>query len=714
MTFADYPQVFNGKRQYQIELHKNIPSSIRLGGRNCWVRYYGQPRTCLKCGGKGHDARECEVTVCFRCQKLGHIASESKDPVKCTVCQKLGHSFQECPISFANKINPAPLRWVSGSAVTVSNEECVEVVDNELDWSSVASQPVSQDPQPTVQNERPVTLVTVGETGDNDASTVCSYEGTDTHEVEFDSVTDVTEVTDNATDAQMDVDSGSQSQSLFKGVQRTVPKPPISRERTDHKTEDNASQADGQTSLVPGDSPKDELPRSLLGETSNEQSTSSLGTQSSTRSTDLLEDNVAQAKMSKASSSGDLENMEMLKTTQDSHDWATISRGRSSSQPTPSPTVPTLHTYDVGDIVQNRVSLETLDQAARIKYVENHFHPPASYENYCTQIIHKGNQGAKTLKFQSLWLDQYNWLVYSPSEAGGYCKYCVVFPPKNSRLTNAVLINRPFQNLQKAKGKEGVLDRHGQLTYHRGAVLEYKLFSESFRNPQNHVDTLLNCKRKETYEANLHILKSIVQTVILCGKQNQPLRGHRDDSTSLSTNKGNFLAILELISTRDEVLRTHLENGKKNSRYTSKTIQNQLISITGDYLRKKITQDLTEERISRYFSVIADEVTDNTTNKEVLSLCLRFLSGSDTPSSIGISEVFIDFVHLERTTGKAIADAIVKSLRENGFDIQNLRGQGYDGASSMSSSVQGVNGRIREIAPPPLPYIPIVRATFLI
>ncbi|KAJ8024186.1 Zinc finger CCHC domain-containing protein 3 [Holothuria leucospilota] len=341
MTFADYPQVFNGKRQYQIELHKDIPSSIRLGGRNCWVRYYGQPRTCLKCGGKGHNARECEVTVCFRCQKLGHIASECKEPVKCTVCQKLGHSFKECPISFANKINPAPLRWVSGSAVTVSNEECVEVVGNELDWSSISSQPVSQDPQPTVQNERPVTLVTAGETGDNDESTVCSYEGTDTHEVEFDSVTDVTEVTvtevtDNATDAQMDVDSGSQSQSLFRGVQGTVPKPPISREGTDHKTEDNASHADSQTSLVPGDGSKDELPRSLSGETSNEQSTSSLGSQSPTRTTDLLEDNVAQAKMSKASSSGDLENMEMLKTTLDSHDWATIPRGRSSSQPTPS------------------------------------------------------------------------------------------------------------------------------------------------------------------------------------------------------------------------------------------------------------------------------------------------------------------------------------------------------------------------------------------
>ena len=142
-----------------------------------------------------------------------------------------------------------------------------------------------------------------------------------------------------------------------------------------------------------------------------------------------------------------------------------------------------------------------------------------------------------------------------------------------------------------------------------------------------------------------------------------------------------------------------MENGTKNCRYTSKTIQNQIINVIADYLRNKITRDLTEGKISKYFCLIADEVTDTTTNKEVLSLCFRFLSGNDDPSSVNISEVFVDYVHLERTTGKAIADAFVKSLNDMGFDIENLRGQGYDGASAMSSSIQGVNGRIREIAP---------------
>ena len=71
---------------------------------------------------------------------------------------------------------------------------------------------------------------------------------------------------------------------------------------------------------------------------------------------------------------------------------------------------------------------------------------------------------------------------------------------------------------------------------------------------------------------------------------------------------------------------------------------------------------------------------------------------NDDPSSVNISEVFVDYVHLERTTGKAIADAIVKCLHDMGFDIENLRGQGYDGASAMSSSIQGVNGKDQELS----------------
>lgn len=66
-------------------------------------------------------------------------------------------------------------------------------------------------------------------------------------------------------------------------------------------------------------------------------------------------------------------------------------------------------------------------------------------------------------------------------------------------------------------------------------------------------------------------------------------------------------------------MRDHLENAPRNTTYTSPDIQNQVINILGDYVRQKI---LSKVRAARFFTVIADEVTD-CSNKEQLSLVLR-------------------------------------------------------------------------------------------
>ena len=63
-----------------------------------------------------------------------------------------------------------------------------------------------------------------------------------------------------------------------------------------------------------------------------------------------------------------------------------------------------------------------------------------------------------------------------------------------------------------------------------------------------------------------------------------------------------------------------------------------------------------------YFSLIVDEaVTDHHANKEITSLCFRFVQTDDNESS-KISEIFFDFVDLERQTGEGITSAIIKLL----------------------------------------------------
>ena len=89
------------------------------------------------------------------------------------------------------------------------------------------------------------------------------------------------------------------------------------------------------------------------------------------------------------------------------------------------------------------------------------------------------------------------------------------------------------------------------------------------------------------YKKSVHVLKSIVETVVFCGKQNLPLRGHMDGWSSASSNRGNFWTIMEMMTKGDDTLREHLETGRKNAQYTSGIIQNEVIDVVAEYIRKE-------------------------------------------------------------------------------------------------------------------------------
>ncbi|KAJ8018214.1 hypothetical protein HOLleu_43920 [Holothuria leucospilota] len=111
LTFKKYPTVYNGIRQYQMDLKRDIPSSLRLGERSCWVRFEEQPRTCLRCGDESHEVRDCKNIKCLKCHTLGHVAKDCTSEVVCNICEGSGHTYRDCPVSFAHKIQPIPRKW---------------------------------------------------------------------------------------------------------------------------------------------------------------------------------------------------------------------------------------------------------------------------------------------------------------------------------------------------------------------------------------------------------------------------------------------------------------------------------------------------------------------------------------------------------------------------------------------------------------------------
>jgi hypothetical protein len=97
------------------------------------------------------------------------------------------------------------------------------------------------------------------------------------------------------------------------------------------------------------------------------------------------------------------------------------------------------------------------------------------------------------------------------------------------------------------------------------------------------IRTISKTKNTKVVRKNREIVCSVVKCVVLCGKQNLPLRGHRDDYQHIednNINSGNFQALINLcVDSGDENLKNDLENGPRNATYRSKIIQNEIIDV---------------------------------------------------------------------------------------------------------------------------------------
>ena len=107
---------------------------------------------------------------------------------------------------------------------------------------------------------------------------------------------------------------------------------------------------------------------------------------------------------------------------------------------------------DIGDVASGVIQSTSLSAQEKACFMENHFVPGKKYE-FATQILPKeGGIKQKVLNFQNSWLEQHKWLVYSPSQQGGFCKYCVLFPLTTSQIKTGVLVSIPIKKFDKATG----------------------------------------------------------------------------------------------------------------------------------------------------------------------------------------------------------------------------------------------------------------------
>ncbi|XP_016737809.1 zinc finger MYM-type protein 1-like [Gossypium hirsutum] len=152
-------------------------------------------------------------------------------------------------------------------------------------------------------------------------------------------------------------------------------------------------------------------------------------------------------------------------------------------------------------------------------------------------------------------------------------------------------------------------------------------------NQAQHIKVSLDRQATQKISANRLRLKTSIDVVRRLSFQGCAFRGH--DESSESKNRGNFLELLSLLASYDEKVGNVLKSAPQNASYTSSTIQKEILQIYASRVRNVIREEISD----RKFSIIVDEARNN-------------------------------------------------------FDIQNIRGQGYDGASNMRGEFNSLQALI--------------------
>jgi hypothetical protein len=98
----------------------------------------------------------------------------------------------------------------------------------------------------------------------------------------------------------------------------------------------------------------------------------------------------------------------------------------------------------------------------------------------------------------------------------------------------------------------------------------------------------------------------------------------------------------------------------------------------------KVREHIRAEIGDSKYSILVDETCD-VSKREQMALVFRFVDKHGC-----LQERFFHLIHVANTKSKTLKRELSSVLSKHGFDVQNMRGQGYDGASNMKGELNGL------------------------
>ena len=210
-------------------------------------------------------------------------------------------------------------------------------------------------------------------------------------------------------------------------------------------------------------------------------------------------------------------------------------------------------------------------------------------------------------------------------------------------------------------------------------------------NDRTVLEGLVKAERKGI-EKNRKILTKIIDAVLYLARQGLAFRGHSEYQGlgCLSTNEGIFLELMKLLAKYDSLLVQHLLTSDRDATYLSPDIQNELIQSLSAQVLSNIVSEINE---ARYFAVIVDSTID-ISRIDQFSLSLRYVT-----ANCDAVERFIQFSELPGAKAEDFFNSLLSATKNLRLSITMCYGQSYDGASTMSGEISGLQTKIREVAP---------------
>ncbi|XP_030767531.1 zinc finger MYM-type protein 1-like [Sitophilus oryzae] len=305
------------------------------------------------------------------------------------------------------------------------------------------------------------------------------------------------------------------------------------------------------------------------------------------------------------------------------------------------------------------------------------------------KVFGQKKYGNRWRSFKSHWFERFTWLEYSALEDSAYCFPCRFFSSQRFEK-NVSFISLGYNNWKRAMETDSGFRKHLISEQHKKSEVMWTEFKLKKDKNISVINQLCDANLKQIEEDRKY-LGIIIECLLFISIQGISFRGHNE--TEHSSNKGNFLELINFLANNNSVpnnfLKLRLQNAHKNAKYLHPTVQNEILKTISDLIVKEIYVEVNK---CDFYAIMVDETKDISKNEQISIVIRYYYQGT-------IYERFLGFKCAEALNARTLFAHIKSTLKECNIDINKCIAQTYDGASVMSGKSSGVQSLFQQEVP---------------